>query len=158
MKTTCHDHIHEAPEAALNSSLENLKGAGYKITEPRRSLLEAISASPGPFSADDLFKRFGRKKERLDLVTVYRSLATFVEVGILGKVELGDGILRYELRDPRGKHHHHFVCTGCRKVEPLDSCEHAEIEAQERRLGAKGYAKLSHRLEFFGLCPACASP
>lgn len=103
-----------------------------------------------PFSTEELFKSV--QKSGLDLVTVYRSLATFSDLAIVHRVDLGDGIVRYELASPDGSHHHHFVCKNCQKVEPLDFCE---IQAQEKRLKALGYTGISHRLEFFGICPDC---
>lgn len=88
----------------------------------------------------------------LDLVTVYRTLATFTDLKLLQKVDLGDNVQRYELQSTDGSHHHHFVCNECHKVEALDSCE---IRAQEKRLTDLGYGELTHRLEFFGICPDC---
>lgn len=127
-----------------------LKTAGLKSTRPRLALLEAMSRFHAPFSTEDLHKSV--QKSGFDLVTVYRSLATFSELSIVHRVDLGDGIVRYELASADGSHHHHFICKSCQKVEPLDSCE---IQAQEKRLRDQGYTGLSHRLEFFGFCPDC---
>jgi Fe2+ or Zn2+ uptake regulation protein len=86
-------------------------------------------------------------------VTVYRSLARFHELGLVSQIDLGDGVTRYEMIDPSGHHHHHFICSQCQKIEPLTLCE---VETQEHALTAAGYTGLSHRLEFFGICPACS--
>ena len=148
LKGACH---HGDRSQALHGALERLKGAGHKLTKPRVSLLEAIARAHGPFSAEEL------ASTDCDLVTVYRSLSTFAEVGILARIDLGDGILRYELNDPTGHHHHHIVCTRCQKVEPLEICG---LELEEERLRERGYLAgyqdVSHRLEFFGICPECA--
>ena len=148
LKGACH---HGDRSQALHGALERLKGAGHKLTKPRLSLLEAIARAHGPFSAEEL------SGQDCDLVTVYRSLSTFAEVGILARIDLGDGILRYELVDPAGHHHHHIVCTLCQKVEPLETCGLEIEEERLRELGyLAGYQNVSHRLEFFGICPECA--
>lgn len=140
-------------EHGLAYALERLKGAGLKVTQPRQALLRSIAKFASPFTTEDAFKALRRRLrgQKVDLVTVYRSLSTFAELDIIGRVEFGDGIVRYELMDPSG-HHHHFICESCRKVEPLTLCE---VGIQENHLRAAGYTRLSHRMEFFGLCPRC---
>jgi Fe2+ or Zn2+ uptake regulation protein len=132
-----------------------------------------------PFSAEDVYSSPGPRPPRrdrggrrpggersdfaqslgsIDLVTVYRTLTTLTELGVLNRVDLDDGVVRYELTDPKGQHHHHFVCRSCQKIESLDACASTgPIQSQERRLAKKGYTFLSHRLEFFGLCPKCSN-
>lgn len=145
----CAEHHHD-PKPSIERAARILKDAGLKSTKPRSALLGAMTRFHAPFSTEELFRAV--KASDLDLVTVYRSLATFSDLGIVSRVDLGDGVVRYELRSPDGSHHHHFVCQECQKVEPLDSCE---IKAQENRLRELGYSQLSHRLEFFGICPDC---
>jgi Fur family ferric uptake transcriptional regulator len=156
----CHGHSHDRDEA-LTKALERLKASGLKITQPRQSLIKAIVAMNGPFTAEELSKESKKslkssgasgKKTTPDLVTVYRSLTSFSEIGLLSKVEFGDGVIRYELADEGAHHHHHIVCTVCKKVEPVNFCV---IQGQEQILSQMGYSNLSHRLEFFGTCPSC---
>lgn len=155
-------HLHGHPHGQggridVEQLVERLKESGLKVTKPRQIFLKAILAFASPFSAEELFKSAKRllKNNKCDLVTVYRSLATFTELGLLAKVDFGDGTVRYELTDPKGSHHHHFVCERCKRIEPLplDFCT---MQAHEKRLKELGYSKLSHRLEFFGLCQQCS--
>lgn len=150
---SCQDH-HDKTESVATAT-DRLRAAGHKLTKPRQALLKAIASFSAPFSTEEAFRSTGKllRGTKIDLVTVYRSLATFEELGLLSRVEFGDGVVRYELKGPGGHHHHHFVCQTCGKVEPLNHCE---LKTQENHLKAAGYAQLSHRLEFFGLCPACA--
>lgn len=135
---------------ALDSVLEKLRKSHLRVTEPRKAILRCLTQNHGPFSAEDMHKRITRKV--CDLATVYRILTSLESVGVIRRCEFGDGIARYELTQPEDHHHHHVICTQCKKVEPLDDCELDEIDRIARR---RGFADVSHSLEFFGLCPAC---
>jgi Fur family transcriptional regulator, ferric uptake regulator len=169
---SCQGHVHD-PTATLDLATQRLKASGLKLTRPRLILLKAMVGFHSPFSTEQLYRATelpktskSRKKgpqqasdsrAELDLVTVYRSLATFSELGLVSKVDLGDGVVRYELSDPDGSHHHHVICTKCQGIQPLDFIEiEREIVAQEKKLRDLGYSGLSHRLEFFGLCLDCS--
>jgi len=129
---------------------EILRQAGLKITRSRTALLEALSQGHGPHSPEELFDKLDR--DLCDLVTVYRTLSSFEEKGLVRRCEFGDGKARYEL-EHADHHHHHLVCRRCRAVQPLDPCS---IEGLEKSLKGSGYSDITHRLEFFGLCPKCA--
>lgn len=137
-----------------------LKSNGLKLTKPRLSMLEMVIHASGPFSAEDLHHKNKKnaKYETLDLVTIYRSLTTFVEANLLSPVDFGDGINRYELRGPDGHHHHYVICTKCKTAAPIDLCHGHDVDlfvTQQKSLEKKGFTQLQHRLEFFGICPKC---
>jgi Fur family ferric uptake transcriptional regulator len=148
------NHPDKAPER-LEKALSFVKSSALKITEPRKALLKALIHLGGPVTAEDLFKELKKvlKKSPPDLVTIYRTLTSFSDIGLLSRVDFGDGSVRYELTDEDGHHHHHIVCTHCGKIEPLTFCV---IQGQEQILTQMGYSNLSHRLEFFGTCRACS--
>ena len=50
-------------------------------------------------------------------------------------------------------HHHHLMCTRCSDIVELDECFSEDL--QQKIAAASGYAKVTHRLEFFGVCPRC---
>ncbi len=129
-----------------------LRELGFRITEQRKHLVQAIIKFNGPFSADDLFEK--QKKNGIDLATIYRSLTTFIEHGLLIPIDFSDGVQKYEYLSHNGQHHHHHViCTGCKKIEPIKFCA---IFDQEKLIEKMGYTSISHRLEFFGLCSKCS--
>ena len=59
--------------------------------------------------------------------------------------------MRYEFNHG-DHHHHHLICRICQKVETLDLCV---VDALERLVKQRGYAEITHQLEFFGICPDC---
>ena len=139
-------------EITLERLVQELRNNKLKLTPPRKLILETLMINHGPFSAEELQKKYIKKK--CDLVTVYRTLTSLEEAHIIRRCEFGDGIARYELVDLHDEHHHHhLICRSCKKVEVIDACE---LEKTVNALAKKmGFTDISHLLEFFGLCPNC---
>jgi Fur family ferric uptake transcriptional regulator len=70
------------------------------------------------------------------------------------RFDLGDGIARFELLvEGDDGHHHHLVCTRCTEVVEIDECG---MDPLQGRIAEKnGFKSVTHRLEFFGICPKC---
>lgn len=92
---------------------------------------------------------------RCDLATVYRSVGMLVELKLVQRFDFGDGVARFELigEHGHGHHHHHLVCQRCTRIVEIEDCFPEELERSiaERN----GFKAVTHRLEFFGLCPDC---
>jgi Fur family ferric uptake transcriptional regulator len=136
------------------SDLENislkLEARGYRITPSRRAVIAATLAQNGHFTADDLVTRC-RGAGR---ATIFRTLRLMTELGVVCRVIMEDGNMRY-LVSQRG-HHHHMVCSACGKVEDLDA---GAIEDLIRELSlAAGYEVEGHWLELYGRCSECRAP
>ena len=144
-------HTHEVP--TLESVLSLLDQASLKKTPARKALLEILVSQHGPFSVEEL--RHAVKNQSLDLVTVYRCLTAFEEIGLVRRCDFGDGTARYELQTKTEYHHHHVICKICRKSENIDDCE---VDRLEKLVQKKGYSKITHNLEFFGVCKECGTP
>jgi Fur family ferric uptake transcriptional regulator len=129
-----------------------LRSHGLKATPQRLLVLKLLAAQKKPASIAELKKRAGRNK--IDNVTLYRSLDSFVEKSLVRPVDLRHGHTDYELvTDP--KHHHHIVCENCGKIEEFEWCPDAGLESRLLKK-TSNFAKLSdHSLEFFGLCKTC---
>lgn len=137
---------------STKNAAEILRERGLKATPARELILATLGAKRVPRTAQDLFDVLG-KKHTIDLVTIYRTLASFEKVGIVNRVDLRRDAVAYELA---GEHHHHIVCTECGTVEDFDACglESLIMKVQSR---AKGFAQISaHSLELFGVCRTCA--
>ena len=78
---------------------------------------------------DELRARDGRRVGR---ASIYRVVDELVTLGLLTRVEVGDGVARYEPQRPG--HHHHLVCDGCGRLEPFqdDALERAIHHLAER--------------------------
>jgi Fur family zinc uptake transcriptional regulator len=138
---------------SLNEALALLAQSNYRLTRARRLLLETIFNQTKPFSVPAL-ERLLNGEEGCDPVTIYRTLPVFEDLGIIEKCDFSEEMSFYETAlAGSSQHHHHFVCKSCKKVEALELCLN---EDQEQLLIKRGYTKLTHRLEFSGLCPECS--
>jgi len=134
----------------VDRALDRLRATGLRVTEARRGLLRALAGSRVPLPVDEIHRRSGRGKA--DRVTIYRSLEAFERAGLVRRHPLEKGRSLYALASP-GHHHHHLVCRGCGKIERLEACDAAAVEAGAR---ARGFTRLTHVLEVHGICPDCA--
>jgi Fur family ferric uptake transcriptional regulator len=146
----------ESPRAEPLSDLtDRLRRRARRVTAPRQAILELLRGQDHPLSCRAVFG--GLPSGSCDLATVYRSLRMLESLQLVKRFDLGDGLARFELVRPGDDgHHHHLVCTGCSQVVELDECFPTELE---RRIAARnGYKAVTHKLEFFGVCPECQSP
>ncbi len=134
---------------------------GLRFTEPRRAIMEVLSQTRDHLSAEDIYLAVHRHYPAIGLTTVYRTLELLVEMGLVYKLQFGDGRARFEMvHNPhKTAHHHHLICLRCKKVLDYDEFVPEELELLrnvEKRLAEKFQFKiLNHRLEFYGLCPDC---
>jgi Fur family ferric uptake transcriptional regulator len=140
----------------LKKALEILNRSQHRNTKTRQALLQTLLKLKGPFSAYDVLDALPRKGRRanMDLVTIYRNLRVFEEVGLVCRADFSDDMARYLISEPgHDHHHHHIVCRSCNVIQAIDFCI---VEAQEQILKKLGFKDISHRLEFSGLCAACS--
>jgi Fur family ferric uptake transcriptional regulator len=128
-----------------------LAGTSLKRTKSRIAILAFLLRNHGPFRIEEIHAGVG--DVRLDLVTVYRTLTSLEELGIVNRITLNDSVARYELVHEHD-HHHHVQCTACQKIEIFHDCTVGRLE---KRVTMLGYTKVKHSLEFFGLCPTCSA-
>lgn len=131
---------------------ERLRRHSRKLTGPRQAILDVLGQGRRPLSSQDIFAAL--PKGDCDLATVYRAMRVLEEANVVCRIDLGDGVARYELvRAGSHSHHHHLICTRCSEVVEIDECFKQELEeGVARRHGFRG---VTHRLDFFGICPAC---
>lgn len=148
MKSGCrHTHRPELPELA-----ERLRRHSRRITGPRQTILELLRSQPHPISAKQIFAALPGRD--CDLATVYRSLHMLERMGMVKRFDLGDKVARYELlAEGDDGHHHHLVCTRCSEVVEIGECLMHDLD--QRIAARNGFKAVTHKLEFFGVCPAC---
>ena len=121
-------------------------------TAPRRAIAALIAERHGHFTAADLLADARRTNLTIGRATVFRTLDLFAELGALERLDLPSGEHAYVACAPT-VHHHHVVCRSCgASAEVADT----GLQAGVRQIGDEsGYRIDSHRLELYGLCPAC---
>ena len=134
---------------ALDMACARLKSAGLRITQPRIAILEALIRNARPVSIEQIHREL--TGEACDLVTVYRCLAAFEELGLVRRCFFHNGTSLYEI-DLNDSPHYHIVCKSCGNVERIDA---SLTESIERMLQDRGYEQITQMVEFFGVCPEC---
>ena len=125
----------------LEAVVAKIQGRGYKATPQRLAVLGALAAEQHQ-SLEEIRARC----PGVGLVTVYRSLDLFSDIGAVRRLDLGDGP-RYELAED---HHHHLVCESCGAVSEFEECP-----LDLRRLQDVDFEVASHSLEVYGRCAVC---
>ena len=139
----------EPSSRLLDIIIERLKASGRRMTKKREQVLGALFTMDRPASAEQI-----RAKAELspsDLVTVYRNLETFENLGVLQRVPLENGTQLFELTAP-DEHYHHLICRDCHEAKRLDVCVSHEVV---KKAQSHGYSEIAHVMEVYGLCEAC---
>lgn len=129
---------------------EILKSLKFKITPARVAILGILQETSLPLSVDEIFKKV--KAKDVNNVTVYRTLESFKQKGLVKEVYLHKDFVSYELAS---HHHHHIVCDGCGDIEDVDLCFDAQVVSSLTRKSKKFSQIKDHSLEFFGTCKKC---
>jgi Fur family transcriptional regulator, ferric uptake regulator len=136
----------------LDSTRDALREAGFRSGGARSSVLELLAAQRCCVSAQELHDQLEERGRGVGIASVYRVLDTLLELRLVQRVDLGDGVARYEPSGV-GDHHHHLVCGDCGKVEPFtDPSLELAIEVASSRLG---YAVAGHEVVLRGECGEC---
>jgi Fur family ferric uptake transcriptional regulator len=121
------------------------------ITESRKKILSLFLATPDALTHGDIERKAG---EKFDRVTVYRTLQTFVEKGIVHTIPTAENSVLYALcKDCTEGHHHddhvHFVCSNCGSTICLDDVVSPKIDLPE------GYVAHNVQVVINGICKSC---
>jgi len=145
-------HSHSGPRQELSALTGRLRRQARKVTGPRQAVLEILRRHPHPLTTREIFAALPRGQ--CDLATIYRAMHLLEGMGMVKRFDFGDGAARFELvGEGDDGHHHHLVCTRCAEVIEIGECFPGEIE--KRIAAANGFKHVTHKLEFFGVCPEC---
>jgi Fur family ferric uptake transcriptional regulator len=122
-------------------------------TESRRKILTLFLNTEDALTHGDIEKEVGDKYDR---VTIYRTLQTFEEKGIIHSIPTADNSIKYALcKECEEGHHHddhvHFICTACDKTICLDDVVSPKIDLP------RGYVAENVQVVIQGVCKDCQS-
>ncbi len=131
----------------------------YRLTPQRKLVLEIFMENKDRhLSAEELYQLSRDKGEDIGLATIYRTLELLEELGLLQKMNFGDGRSRYEMvpTDMQARHHHHhhhLICLECGRILEAeeDLLNQLERVVEEQH----NFQIVNHYLQFFGYCPSC---
>ena len=130
-----------------DSILDRCDAAGLRMTGQRRIVAQVLEDSDDHPDVEELHRRAAKLDAAVSLATVYRTVKLFEEVGILERIDFGDGRSRWE--DAEREHHDHLIDLNSGEViEFVDE----EIEALQRKVAERlGYELRAHKLELYGV-------
>ncbi len=136
-----------------DQALDDLRAAGFRRGVARRAVVDFLGRQRCCLSAQEIHDGVRDAGRGVGIASVYRVLDTLLEQRLVQRVDLGDGVARYEPAQPDGHHHHHLVCDDCGRVQPF-SDETLE-RALESTAGKLGYAMDTHEVVLRGACGDC---
>lgn len=132
-------------------ALAGLRDAGFRNGDARRAIVEHLDVQDCCLSAQELHAGMRAAGSRVGVASVYRVLDLLAARELVTRVDLGDGVARYEPARSDG-HHHHLVCGDCGKV---GSFTDPELENALDRVATRlGYAD-AHEVVLRGACEDC---
>ena len=141
-----------ADDAVVERFAAYLREHNLPVTAQRLAIAEVLLTSERHLSAEEVAQEVSARGRSAGTATVYRTIDTLLESGLLVERDFGEGFRRFEpARDV--PNHEHLVCTQCGKVEEFrdERLERMTTIVAESR----GFARQRHRLVIHGVCRDC---
>jgi Fur family transcriptional regulator, ferric uptake regulator len=139
--------------AAAERIGELLRARGLRRMPSRIAVLATLEPVDGHLSVAEIHQRLrgSAPVNAPDLATIYRTVTTLVEQGVLHALTVEGGVTTFGLAD---KPHHHAVCTECGAI--IEVPAQRLTSALEHAIEGSSFT-LSERagLTLHGLCPDC---
>lgn len=135
--------------------LSRLSSQGYRLTGPRKQVLEEVLCRTEPFTSAELWETIQQHSPSLGRATVFRTLDLLTQLGIVQRLhsDANSGRCHAYLACDES-HHHHLICNACGRVADFqdDRALDTFLHGIEKRTA---FRVEGHRLELTGLCPDC---
>lgn len=128
-----------------------LKEAKLYCTEARVAILKVFMEAGGPLRQDQIAGWL--ESHTPNKVTVYRTLDSLVEAGLVHRAFTQNRAWHFELADHCSEKqcHPHFTCTNCGVTRCM-----MDVSLPMAQIHQKGYVINRQQVRLEGLCPACA--
>ncbi len=136
----------------IRAAIDVLRANGYKVTQPRRQVLKALSQTQRPVSPYDIQDMLRLKGEHLNHVTIYRILDLLCTLNLAHKVLLLGGFVRCNLGGEESCHRF-MVCRECGALEEFADRALCMEESDVTR--GLGFRTEHHFSEVSGVCAKC---
>ena len=100
-------------EERLEAFKEICRKEGLKITHQRLEIFKELLNSHDHPTVEKLYQRLMPKLPTISLDTVYRTLTTLEQHGLIVRVETGESQARFE---GKMEEHHHAICKKCGEI------------------------------------------
>jgi len=135
------------------------KGDVFRWTLTRKAILDLLSSTLKHMSAQEIYNTLLKSYPGIGLSTIYRNLDLLSRMGLVNRLNIGEGKSRYEYRSSEEKAHHHLICTNCGKIIDYSDFLDEELDLIgkiEKNLARKyNFIVKDHNIDFCGLCKDC---
>jgi len=128
--------------------MEKYRDSGLKLTPQRLAILEYLDGNKEHPSAEDVYKAVSKKFPTMSLATVYNTLMTLKQRGLVKELTMDPLRMRF---DPQPTPHHHLICMDCRKIIDI----HIRLRVNLPEMEQEGFEIVGNHIEFYGRCPKC---
>lgn len=129
---------------------ELCRAKGLPVTTQRRVILEAVLWRDDHPTADQIYEAVHERLPQLSRTTVYRTMDTLLELGVIRRVHLTGVTGRF---DGKTRRHHHLICTQCQQIIDLDDEDLDRLPLPKRKL--QGFKVSDFSVQIAGVCAAC---
>jgi Fur family peroxide stress response transcriptional regulator len=130
---------------------EALREAGCRITSQRVAIINYLAGRSDHPSARQIFDALKSAEPGLSLATVYNTLGTLVDLGLINALEFEAADNRY---DTHLAPHINLICSECDRIDDLD---HSLPVSPEELMERTGFEARDFRIEYRGICNRCLS-
>jgi Fur family transcriptional regulator, peroxide stress response regulator len=131
--------------------LGKLREKGHRITPQRIAILRILVESPDHPSVEDIYEKVKVNFPTTSLATVYKTISVIKELGEVLELEFSNDHNRYDGNKPYP--HPHLMCVQCKRIVDPELSSLADLT--QELTSDSGYRIISHRLDFYGICPEC---
>ena len=130
-----------------------LERGGYRMSGPRAAVVATLADLECSVTAKEIADRLHERGQEVGVASIYRALELLDRLRLARRVDVADGVARYEPAGPGKEHHHHLVCDVCGEVTAF---EDLELERTIAGLADRvDYAIDAHDVTLRGECPTC---
>ena len=119
-----------------------------KLTPQRLAVIYFLDGNTSHPSVSDIFNSISSKFPTMSIATVYNTLDTLKEKGIIKELSIDPDKKRF---DPNPEPHHHLMCIKSKKIIDIFSDFYLDLTESQKF----GYEILDNHVDFYGICPKC---
>jgi Fur family ferric uptake transcriptional regulator len=126
-----------------------LKAQGLRATSQREKVAEIAISRKTHFEIQTLIRDVQQKYAEISPATVYRSVKTLCDAGILNEtLQSHTGVTLYEAHDD--EHHDHIVCLDCGEI--FEFHDEGMEESQVKAIRKLGFEEAKHKHVIYAKC------
>jgi Fur family transcriptional regulator, ferric uptake regulator len=136
----------------LETALQKLRDAGYKITNARRAVLSTLHENGGHLTSAEVIEHVETDDPAIGRASIFRTLELLTNLAIIRPTYVNPTTPTYILMGQEG-HHSHIICTRCDRLIELDECH---VDQMMVEIETQHHIRLTgHLVEFYGICEKC---